>query len=132
MTCSRSTPTALRLALAGLAIATTATAWAADTGVAAQAQARYRQDMADCNNGRSNQDAPTCRLEARNALAEARRGGLVNAPETYQGNAQQRCVALQGIDRSACEGRMRGEGKMEGSVRAGGILRESVTVVPAN
>ena len=32
---------------------------------------------------------------------------------------------------NACESRMRGEGRMEGSVHGGGILRESVMVVPA-
>jgi len=106
--------------------------WAAAASAAAEAQARYRQDMAVCNSGRSNQDVPTCRLEARNALAEARRGGLVNAPESYQANAQLRCQALEGIDRSACQSRMQGHGKSEGSVMGGGILRESVTVVPAN
>lgn len=132
MTRSRYTPAGLRLVIASLALATSAAAWAAEPGAAAQAQSRYRQDMADCNSGRSNQDGPTCRLEARNALAEARRSGLVHTPESYQSNAQQRCLVLQGIDRSACEGRMRGEGRMEGSVRAGGILRESITVVPAN
>ena len=103
--------------------------WAAGPGAAAQAQ--YRQDMAMCNSGRSHQPAATCRLEARNALAEGRRGGLVHAPEVYQENALQRCKALEGIDRGACEARMRGESRIDGSVLGGGILRESVTVVPA-
>jgi len=126
------TPRKLHLAAASLALLFTTTSWAAEGSQAAQAQARFRQDMAVCNSGQSNQDTATCRLEARNALAEARRGGLVNEPENYQRNAQQRCAALAGIDRSACESRARGEGKMEGSVRGGGILRESVSVVPAN
>ena len=103
---------------------------AADPGATSRAQAQYRQDMAVCNSGRSHQSVPTCRLEARNAMAEGRRGGLVHTPDAYAGNARQRCLALEGIDRSACESRMRGEGRMEGSVGAGGILRESVTVVP--
>ncbi|MBP6853898.1 MAG: hypothetical protein KA164_20040 [Rhodoferax sp.] len=131
MTRSRHAHPALFLAAASLTLVCfTTTAWSADTTAAAQA--RYRQDMAVCNSGRSNQDLPTCRLEARNALTEARRGGLVDAPETYLGNAQKRCLALEGIDRSACEARMQGQGKTEGSVQGGGILRESVTVVPAN
>lgn len=98
----------------------------------AEAQARYRQEMAVCNSGQSHQDAATCRTEARNALAEARRGGLTDAPATqYQANATQRCGLLQGDDRGACMARMRGEGRSDGSVTGGGILRESVTVVPA-
>ena len=121
------------MAAIGLALLCfTTTPWAADTTAATQAQARYRQDMAQCSSGRSNQDGPTCRLEARNALAEGRRGGLVDAPESYQRNARQRCLALDGIDRTACEARMQGAGKSEGSVLGGGIFRESVTVVPAN
>jgi hypothetical protein len=132
MTPTRITRRTLRNVATCVALACASTApWAADTGAASQSQ--YRQDMAMCNSGRSNQDPATCRLEVRNALAEARRGGLVSsAPETYQGNAVQRCKALEGIDRTACEGRMQGQGTVQGSVLGGGILRESTTTVPAN
>lgn len=106
------------------------TALAANAGALADAQARYRQDMAACNSGQSNQDLATCRREARNALAEARRGRLNNAADPAGQNAMQRCDVHQGDDRSACEARMRGEGRVEGSVSGGGVLRESVTVVP--
>lgn len=109
----------------------TSAALAANAGSLADAQTRYRQDMAVCNSGQSNQDANTCRQEARNALAEARRGGLNDAPNQYQRNAMRRCDAHQGSDRAACEARMRGEGTVEGGVKAGGILRESETIVPA-
>lgn len=98
----------------------------------AQAQAQYRQDMAVCNSGQSNQAPETCRHEARSALQEARRGGLTGDDSSYANNAQLRCAAHQGLDRSACEARMRGEGTTEGSVSGGGILRESVTVVPGS
>ena len=98
---------------------------------ASEAQARFRQDMAACNSGQSNQDPATCRLEARNALADAKRGSLNDAPGKYTSNALQRCNALQGNNRSDCESRMRGEGRSEGSVSSGGIIRETVTVVPA-
>ncbi|MBC7707017.1 MAG: hypothetical protein H7274_24120 [Rhodoferax sp.] len=103
---------------------------ASAAGPAADAQARYRQDMAVCNSGQSNQDPATCRVEARNALAEARRGGLTAAPDRYQSNAMQRCGVFKDADRSDCEARMQGQGNIQGSVAAGGILRESVTVVP--
>lgn len=96
-----------------------------------QAQARYRQDMAVCNSGQSNQDQATCRLEARNALAAAKRGELRDAPGDYQNNARLRCAAHQGSDRSDCEARMAGQGKIDGSIADGGVLREITSIVPA-
>ena len=98
----------------------------------AEAQARYRQDMAVCNSGQSNQDQATCRLEARNALAESRRGGLTDPAGAMQQNMLMRCSAHKGDDRSACEARVGAQGSMQGSVSAGGILRQSVVTVPAN
>jgi hypothetical protein len=49
-------------------------ALAAQPNASAQAQARYRHDMAVCNSGQSNQAVATCRREAGSALAEAQRG----------------------------------------------------------
>ena len=95
------------------------------------AQAQYQREMAVCNNGQSNQATATCRIEAERALAEARRGGLTAAPsDQYQKNALQRCDAFQGADRSECEARMRDPNGVAGSAQSGGILRESVTLVP--
>ena len=91
-------------------------------------QTQYRQEMAACTSGQSHQDPATCSLEARNALAEAKRGGLSGAAGQ---STTQRCEALQGDDRSDCLARMRGQGKVEGSVEGGGVLRETVTIVPA-
>ena len=106
-------------------------AFAASPNAAREAQARYRQDMAVCSSGQSNQDRATCRLEAKNALAEAKRGALNDAPNQYQLNALQRCSAHTGDDQRACEARMTGHGSTEGSAAAGGVLRQSVTVTPA-
>ena len=115
------------LLLAGLLLGLPALAEPADL------QQRYRQDMAVCNSGQSNQDAGTCREEARRALAAARTGALNDVPGQYQQNAEQRCGALPGSDRTDCEARMRGEGNVEGSVGAGGLLRETITttIIPA-
>ena len=106
---------------------------AADVSSSSSAQTRFRQEMAVCNSGQSNQDAGTCREEARRALAAARSGALNDVPGQYQQNAEQRCGALPGSDRTDCEARMRGEGKVEGSVGAGGLLRETITttITPA-
>ena len=121
----------LTLAVAGTLLCASA-ALAVDKGVQAESLARYRQDIADCNSVQTAQDPGTCRREARNALAEARRGGLKDAADEYQKNALQRCAVQQGDDRTACEARMRGQGSVKGSVAGGGILRETVTVVPGN
>lgn len=95
------------------------------------AQARFRQEMAVCNSGQSNQSLNTCRTEARNAYAEARRGGLNDAPDQYPRNAVQRCAKFQGDERTACDARVLNPSRIEGSVSAGGILRESTITVPA-
>ena len=108
-------------------------AQAAPPGAAAEAQARYRQEIAVCESGQSNQDRATCRTEAQRALAAARGGALNDAPGQYQRNASQRCEALTGDERADCESRMRGMGSAKGSVGGGGIIRETVTttVTPA-
>jgi len=98
--------------------------------VAAEAQAQYQADVAMCNGSQATQDRANCMLEARRALAENRRGGL-NTSGSLQANARERCDVLKGDDRVACEGRMRGQGTVQGSVAGGGLIRESVTTVPA-
>ena len=123
-------PSILRCASAALAVCSIQ-AFAAGSATE-QSQQRFRQDMAHCRSGQSNQDLPTCQREARNALAEARRGGLSVPGADQQSNATLRCAAHQGLDRSACEARMSGEGTVDGSVSGGGILRQSVIVVPGS
>lgn len=97
----------------------------------AQAQQRYQQDMAACNSGQTGQTMAACRLEARNALQAARRGAL-NGSHDFEANALARCHVHEGLDRAACEARMRGDGEQEGSVEGGGILRQGVMVVPGS
>lgn len=111
---------------AGMLFSGSAMAAEAATG----AQAQYNADVAMCNSSAATQDRANCMLEARRALAENRRGGL-NTSGSLQANASQRCDVLKGDDRVACEGRMRGQGSVQGSVAGGGLIRESVTTVPA-
>ncbi len=100
------------------------------SGELAAAQARFQQEMALCASGQSNQSRPTCQTEARNALQAARRGDLSGTDGSGERNATLRCAAHQGLDRVACEARMRGQGtRTEGSVGGGGILRETTIVV---
>jgi hypothetical protein len=120
-----------RTMVAAATLLCAAAALAAPPMTATEAQARYREDMAACNSGRTNQDIATCRREAGSALSEARRGRLNDAPGQYQENALRRCNVHQGDDRLACEARMSADGTVQGSVAEGGILRQSVTITPA-
>ncbi len=114
------------LLMLGLALAP-GVALAADGNDAAGALARYRQERAVCNSGRSNQDRATCLKEAGAALAEARRGALgAGDGDRYADNALERCKPLPEADRKDCMARIE-QGTQSGSVSGGGILRELVT-----
>jgi len=95
-----------------------------------QAVARHKQEVAVCTSGQSNQDRATCLKEAGAAYAEALRGGQ-GSSAVAPGNASKRCEALKGDENTACLARMQGQGTTSGSVAAGGISRELVTVTPA-
>ncbi len=98
----------------------------------ADARARFQQDMTDCNSPQSNQHPATCRREAHNALAEALRGRLDDNTTPYRENALLRCDVYQGSDRTECVQRLGPNSNVQGSVGGGGILRENITIVPAN
>ena len=114
------------------AAALSATVAAADASTSASAHARYRQELAICDAGKSHQSLASCRLEAKKAYAETLRGGFVDDASQYQRNALARCDAQSGEARSECEMRINGQGNVKGSVEAGGVLRSSITIVPAN
>lgn len=121
-----------RLSLSALFILFAAgTVQAGPAGAQADAQARYRQEMDFCNSGKSSQPITVCRTEARNAYADAKRCDLGNGTAEYARNAVRRCAEFQGDDRTACEARVFGPARIEGSVEGGGVLRESVIVMPA-
>lgn len=106
----------------GLAVALAASAWTA-----------WAQPAPDCD---SRQDPAACRREAGAAREEARRGGLTTPAEGNAGaNAMARCQLQPAADRADCEARVRGSGAgtttTEGSVMGGGIIRETVTPIPA-
>jgi hypothetical protein len=94
-----------------------------------EAQARYRQEAAFCKSGQSQQDYATCMREAGAARQENSRNNLSTAsPDTLARNSEDRCGALSGDDRLACQARMEGMGRTTGSVEGGGVLRE-ITIV---
>ena len=93
--------------------------------------ARYQQDLAECEAQQATQDLAACHLEARNALAEAKRNLLNDTTANlFEKNQFKRCRVFKGDDREACEARVRNEGSSTGSVQSGGILREVVRPVP--
>lgn len=112
-------------------LALPAPAHAVDARTAREAQARFREEMAVCTSGRSPQGRATCIEEARHALAAARRGALGETPRDMRANVLQRCGAHTGPDREACEARMSGRGRTEGSVAGGGLMREITTDQPS-
>lgn len=80
------------------------------------------------------QDKAACQREAGAARQEAARGGLTSGGLSgNQANALARCQQLPAADRADCEARVRGgEGSSSsGSVMGGGVIRETVTPVPA-
>ena len=91
---------------------------------------RYQQDLAECEAQQATQDLAACRLEARNALADAKRNLLSDTTANlFEKNQLKRCRVFKGEDREACEARVRGDGSSTGSVQSGGILREVVRPV---
>jgi hypothetical protein len=100
---------------------------------AADPQAQYRNDRADCLSGHTNQDRATCLKEAGAALQAARRGVLDNGVDgqaQFEKNRLLRCDSQPAEDRGDCIRRMNGEGITRGSVQSGGIYRELVTTQP--
>lgn len=114
-------------ALAPLLVLGVTASMAADKSAQQTARARFEQDSAVCNSGRSNQDRATCMQEARAALAAAQGGRLPAGEPSLSRNATLRCAPLPPEDRKDCEARMQGQGTTSGSAAAGGIYRELVT-----
>lgn len=96
------------------------------------AKSRFHEDSASCLAAPLlADDRGTCMKEARNTLAEIRRGRMAESWQVadFEKNALARCDVHQGDDKAACLSRMRGLGRTDGSVAGGGILRELTTTV---
>ena len=109
-------------------LAVTAATAQVSGGTGIDASGSTRSEMAACNSGQTQQDRETCMREARNAGAEKRSGRLETGGQ-LGANASQRCDALSGSDKVACEARVQGLGNTSGSVAGGGVIREVETVV---
>lgn len=108
-----------------------ASAWSVQAADIKSIDAQYKEDVANCNAGRTNQSKQVCLQEAGAARVEARRSRLVKQGNSYESNAMQRCQRLPASDRAACQAQMSGQGKAYGSVMGGGVLRELTVEVPA-
>jgi hypothetical protein len=91
-------------------------------------QARYQADRAACLTNNPNIDRAACLREAGAALQESKKSGSVKSSgphnkEDFARNRTLRCQPLPSPDREDCLRRMQGEGVVEGSVEAGGVLR---------
>jgi hypothetical protein len=98
--------------------------------VLSEAQQQYKQERAHCLSGQSHQDRATCLKEAGAAYEEARRGALNNSGgSNFSQNATDRCNAQPPADREACVQRIMGADSASGSVKSGGVMRQTETVV---
>jgi len=94
-------------------------------------QAQYRAHVARCNNTPPGSDRAACMKSAGAAREESLRGKSDGAQGDFEKNALLRCDAQPAKDRADCVARVRGQGTSSGSVQGGGIIRETVTTVPA-
>ncbi|MDP9045057.1 MAG: hypothetical protein M3O01_09655 [Pseudomonadota bacterium] len=108
----------------------TCAAFAAEPAASADAKARYEQERARCLSGTSGQAQATCLKEAGAALEASRQGMLNDRGAKYGKNAKERCDLLSGDEKVDCIARMKAAPNTteSGSVKGGGILRETVTV----
>ncbi|MES2949557.1 MAG: hypothetical protein V4858_13530 [Pseudomonadota bacterium] len=101
----------------------------------AAAQARYQREVAACAANNPDVDKSSCMKDARNALAEIKRGRMNESTSAadFERHALLRCEAHRGEDKSDCIARIQGRGRTLGSVASGGILRElTATKTPAS
>jgi hypothetical protein len=107
-----------------------ATAQVAAPGTAGiDATGNYQSEVQACLSGATQQDRATCLKEARNARADKQRG-VLSTQGDLQANGMRRCeIFTSGEDKAACQARILGMGKVEGSVAGGGLIREVETVM---
>lgn len=118
--------------LAALLAMTAATAQVAaldTTGLDASGNAK--SEMAACKSGNTQQDRAACMKEVRNANAEKRAGKLGNGSD-FMANAMKRCeIFKESEDQASCRARVNSQARLDGSVAAGGVLRQGEITVPA-
>ena len=89
-----------------------------------------------CNANEAANDPAACKRESGAAAQAAKRGNLTGPGAAAAQNATDRCSALAGAQKKDCMARAGssssgGTTTSEGSVQSGGIIKETVTPVPA-
>ena len=110
------------VSLASIGAASAADAPARDT----TAKAQYEAERARCMSGTTGQDQASCLRSAGAAYDAIKQGRLTDANTTYRENAMSRCKSLPPADKADCESRVDGEGTSSGSVKDGGIVKETL------
>ena len=126
---SHSRKSLISFGVVALLAMTAATAQVATGTTGIDTSGSYQQEVNACMAGKTQQDQATCLKEARNAMADKKRGVLDNAGARFDANATSRCDVMTGEDKAACQARVLGYGETTGSVAGGGVLREVETVV---
>jgi hypothetical protein len=117
------------VALAALACVFSLATAHATVPAKSKVEATYQKERAACLSGQSNEDKKTCLKEAAAARLEASRGALTTpTPQQLAQNALRRCQVQPAESRDACERMVRGEGRQEGSVAQGAVVREISTI----
>ena len=122
----------IRTSIALIALITAASAYAADPvttdpAVSDGAKTQYEAERARCMSGTTGQDQASC-LRSAGAAYEAIKQNRLQDPNTsYRENALARCKTLPASDRADCESRVDGAGRSSGSVKDGGVYKETVT-----
>ena len=126
----------IRISIASIALMAAASAFAADPVITDPAtsdgaKSQYEAERARCLSGTTGQDQASC-LRSAGAAYEAIKQNRLQDPSTaYRDNALARCKTLPTSDRADCESRVDGAGRSSGSVKDGGIYKESVTTIVA-
>jgi hypothetical protein len=105
---------------------------AAGQPVTDSAKAQYDAERARCMSGTTGQDQASCLRSAGAAYDSIKQNKLRDPNMQYHDNAMARCQSLPAGDRADCESRVDGGGDASGSVKGGGIIKETTTTLPAS
>jgi hypothetical protein len=117
------------LCVAGGIASLSGSAIAADPAATDPAKAQYDAERARCMGGTTGQDQASCLRSAGAAYDSAKQGKLRDPNTQFHDNALARCASLPPADRADCESRVDGGGAVSGSVKGGGLIKETVTPV---
>ena len=95
------------------------------------ATANYKNEIAACNNESPKNLRAACISNAKKTLSDYRRSPA-DYQQKLQSNKVKRCSVFEGRKRRDCESRVSSDAYVDGSVAEGGVLRESVKIVPVN